>query len=117
MAPPPLLPATSVPLGTPGTFLRPDVPLGSVGHQRVAAQVLQFAVVDAHQGDVGGLEVPETEGHTFAPARGARVHPEPYFLPHPVLQKQPTPLSSINAPLAAHFLNTVSYKQKIQPVV
>lgn len=69
MAPPPLLPPPRSLLGTQATFLCPDVPFGFVGHQCVAAQVLQFAVVGAHQGDVGGLEVPETKGHTFAPAR------------------------------------------------
>lgn len=53
--------------GPPATFLRTDIPLGFVGHQRVGAQVLQFAVVAADQGDVGGLEVPETQRHAFAP--------------------------------------------------
>lgn len=69
MAPPPLLPSHRSPRpgGTPATFLCSDVPLGFVGHQCVAAQVLQFAVVDVDQGDVGGLEVSETKGHTFAP--------------------------------------------------
>lgn len=54
--------------GWPATFLCPDVPLGLVGHERVGAQVLQFAVGVADEGDVGGLEVPATERHALPPA-------------------------------------------------
>lgn len=108
-------PATTVPQPgrTLATFLRTDVPLGFIGHQCVAAQVLQFAVVAADKDDVGGLEVPETKRHTFPPtAHRATVGDIPGrelrlpaagpacalnvtlgSPPHPAPQEQLTPLS------------------------
>ena len=82
--------------GWPATFLRPDVPLGLVGHERAGAQVLQFAVGVVDKGDVGGLEVPATERRALPPAarRGYVCKPSTPATPR---APTPSPPASVNA--------------------
>lgn len=60
---PPRLLATAASAGWPQSpSSTRDVPLGLVGHERVGAQILQFAVVVADKGDVEGLRFLQPRG-------------------------------------------------------